>query len=58
MRYGIEVIFNGITPLLNFIKSTGWFKSYLAGGGTDKMIISSGTSMCDFQNFSSYQIQL
>jgi hypothetical protein len=36
-KYGVEVTFNGMTSILNFIKSTNWFKSYL-GGHTDDFI--------------------
>jgi hypothetical protein len=31
-KYDVEVNFNDLTSLLNFIKSN-WFKSYLRGGG-------------------------
>jgi hypothetical protein len=27
-KYGIEVTFNGITSLLNFMTSTKWLKTY------------------------------
>jgi hypothetical protein len=31
-KYGYKVIFNGMTCLLNFIKSTNWFKNHWLGG--------------------------
>jgi hypothetical protein len=35
-KYGVEVTFNGMISLLNFIKSTNWFKSYWGGGGSHR----------------------
>jgi len=32
-RQSVKVTSNGTTALLNFIKSTNWFKSYWQGGG-------------------------
>jgi hypothetical protein len=34
--YGIEVIFNGTTSLLNGMEITNWFKSYSEGTQTDE----------------------
>jgi hypothetical protein len=31
LKLGVEVTFNSITSLLNFIKSTNWFKSTVIG---------------------------
>jgi hypothetical protein len=35
-KYGLEVIFNDMTFLLNFIKSTNWFKSIRGKTRTDR----------------------
>jgi hypothetical protein len=43
-KVGFGVIFNGMTSVLNFIKSAYWFKSYWGRGGThrrtDRLVIS------------------
>jgi hypothetical protein len=39
-EYGVEVIFNGMTSLLNFIKIYQLVQKLLGGGHTDRQVIS------------------